>query len=952
MLLCIGTWYFTANARPDLFLSSPLINFATLAMDGLVAGILIVQARRLVWSLLAPFTLIAMIPYMAGQIWLLTSVESILDQGFHVANILKWLGWLLLATGLGMDLINTFYAQGMYQEKQFLRAVIDTIPHFIFARDRSGHFTLVNQSVADFYGKTPDEIEGKHLQEIHADLEQCRVWEREDREILDSGELIEIPEQSTQDSAGNEIWIKAVKRPLTVGSAMDEQVLGLSIDITRQKVVERTLAQRFRHEQAGTAITQSFVTATAENLEDTMMRVLRHLAHCIDARRAFLYRFSAPENDAHLLYSWQGEGQAEGRLPRELSHLCLEWMNQWFSLRMPVSVDRLSDLPESAALFLERWPSNDEAAFLAVPLINNRQILGFMGVDGSALGEWSADDVNLVRNTGDHFVTTWSKLEAEESLRAAMEKAQASNLAKSEFLANMSHEIRTPMNCIIGISELLMDMEPTERQRGYLDMISQSSNSLLALINDILDVSKIEAGKLELDPIDMNVRNLVEEVSGLIAFQTQAKGVEMVCRIAPGVPDVVVCDPNRLRQVLTNLLNNAAKFTSNGHIYLNVEPVGEVDGRIQLKFAVQDTGIGIPTEKLGAIFEKFTQADASTTRKYGGTGLGLPISRHLVQLMGGCIDAESTMGEGTTFHFTLPLDVVEGAPDPAESMTEREGTVLVVTGHQLSGETLAEQVRNLGFECTVAIGCDDALSLLPGPPFARGKTWSTILIDQDLVEEDLPLIRKGITGQGLDGNTRLIMLTALSSTIREQELQHHGFSGTLSKPVRPAQLKMVLEGNDEPEADLPKPAPKASEQADPVTEDPPQDGKGPNILLAEDNPFNQRVAVGMLQMLGCRVDLANNGAEAVAAVNENDYDLVFMDCQMPEMDGYEATRHIRALDDADKARTIIVAMTANALSGDRRACFDAGMDDFLSKPINKAMLDQVLAKWELHRVTV
>ena len=956
--VCIGCWYLTASARADLFLAGTQIQLGSIGIGVIVTALLFINSRHLRWSFQAPFTLVAMVPYIAGHLWLLTSVESIYDQGFHVANILKWLGWLLLSAGLGIDLINTFHQQGLLHEKQFLRGVIDTIPHFIFARDREGNFTLVNQAVARFYNKRPEEIEGRPLQEIHADEEQCRVWAREDHEIFESGEVVEIPETVTHDADGNEIWIKAVKRPLSDEDGKESQVLGISIDITRQKIVEQTLAQRLKHEQASAAITQSFVATNAENLTETMRSVLRHLGHCVGARRAFLYAMEGPDKDARILHSWQLE-DARGSLPATLPHLSLEWMTQWFSLQMPASVSDMRVLPESADLFRKHWPEHGEAAFLAIPMVDSRQVLGFLGIERAGSGEWEADDVNLVRFTADQFMTTWTKLEAEKGLLKAMEEAQASNLAKSEFLANMSHEIRTPMNCIIGISELLMDMHPTEEQKQYLEMVSQSSNALLALINDILDVSKIEAGKLELDPVPTSVRSLVEEITGLIAFQTQAKGVEMVCRIAPGVPDVLVCDPNRLRQILTNLLNNAAKFTSQGHIYLNVEPIGEDAGRIHLKFAVQDTGIGIPADKLDAIFEKFTQADTSTTRKYGGTGLGLPISQHLVRLMGGQVAAESTMGEGTTFHFTLPLEVVSGAPDTADAMQEHSETVLVITAHQLGGEVLAEQARHLGYRCAVALGCDEALGMLPGPPDAGGQAWSFILIDQDVVEGEVPRIRRAILDGGPEKSSQLIMLTALSSNIRSQELQHHGFNGVLPKPVRPAQLKAVLAEK----ANLGDPADQQGQPASPsqashplgATGDPsavtPSD-EGPLILLAEDNPFNQRVAVGMLKMLGCRVDVANNGAEAVTALGENDYDLIFMDCQMPELDGYEATRHIRALPEEDKAATTIVAMTANALSGDRHACFDAGMDDFLSKPINKAMLSEMLSKWELLPTTV
>ncbi len=942
-----ATWYLMAYGKPAFQSHEILIHSFTFAFYGLTALMLHLNLRKRPATVLGKLTLAGLIPLVAGQVWLATSVSSISDQGFHVAILLKWLAWSLPAAGLGIDLINTFHALGLSEEKQFLRTVIDSIPHYIFARDGEGRFSLVNKAVADFYNLEVDEVEGRHLQEIHPDLDQCRQWVAEDRQILLNGKLKSIPEVMTVSADGEDIWINAIKKLLPASRSRQPQVLGVTIDITRQKEAELALAQRLKFEQASAAIVQSFVHTNSDNLEETMSRILKHLGFYTEADRCFIYRFCKPNNDARLMFSWhQEKGKKLKTIPVALSHICLDWMTQWFAINMPVAVDNLEDLPEHAERFRLMWNNDGKTAFLAIPIMQNSQVMGFLGIDATQKDKWTQEETNLVRYVADMFMTVWSKLEAEKDLVEAMNEARASSQAKSEFLANMSHEIRTPMNCVIGISDLLMEMDPTHQQKNYLDMISQSGSALLALINDILDLSKIEAGQLELDPIEMNLRSLVEEVTGLIAFNTQAKGVEMVVRIAPGAPDKVICDPNRLRQVLTNLLNNAAKFTTEGHIYLNVEPTGKIGEKINLRFEIKDTGIGIRKEKLDSIFEKFTQADASTTRKYGGTGLGLPISQHLVKLMGGAISAESLPGEGATFAFTLPLNPVEAENIKLDTITEHDQQVLVVTQHTLGGEVLAEQVRSLGYECSVAIGYEDAVALLPGPPGKCG--WSFVLVDQDVVEAEIPRIKKKMKALGQECKTRLIILTALSSTIREKDLISQGFNGTLPKPVRPHQLKAVLLGETTVSTDVPKqpvPEPDSLPAIENETNGSPADG--PFILLAEDNPFNQRVAVGMLKLLNCRVEVANNGAEAVAMVRKTQYDIVFMDCQMPEMDGYEATRSIRQLEDEERAATTIVAMTANALSGDKLACFDSGMNDFLSKPISKAMLSEMLAKWEL-----
>ncbi len=941
------TWTLMLRESAESFLSFQTIHILTFTLYGLTCITLGRALKKLPVTILGQLTLAAFVPLSVGQIWLATSVSNTLDQGFHIAVLLKWLAWLLPTIGLSIDLTNTLHTLATNQDKLFLRSVIDAIPHYIFARDGDGIFTLVNKSVADFYDLPVDQVEGKHIQDIHADLDQCRQWVAEDREIINHGKQLELPETTTFNADGQKIWISATKKLLPPLRYSKPQVLGVSIDITPTKTAESALAERLKFEQASAAIVQAFVQTNSKNLQDTMDRILQHLGFYTEADRCFIYRFTDPNQDARLLFSWlRASKESQADLPLGLNHLSIAWMAQWFALNIPVAVDHLSDLPDSADRFMNIWNTVDDTSFLAIPIMHDNHLMGFLGVDATNKGGWEQEETNLVRYVADMFMTVWSKLEAEKSLVGAMKEAQASSKAKSEFLANMSHEIRTPMNCVIGISDLLMEMDPSDNQKQYLEMIGQSGSALLALINDILDLSKIEAGQLELDPIEMNLRSLVEEISGLTAFNTQAKGVEMISRIAPGAPDTVVCDPNRLRQVLTNLLNNAAKFTSQGHIYLNVEPTGQQGKKINLKFEISDTGIGIEKEKLNAIFEKFTQADATTTRKFGGTGLGLPISQHLVNLMGGKISADSVPGSGTTFSFTLQVEIVQEAEE-ALNLSEKDAQcVLVVTGHKLGGEVLAEQVRTLGHDCSVALGYDDAIKLMPGPPQSNHKKWSVILVDQDVIQSEVPRLKNYLKE---NNNIRLIMLTALSSNLRQKNLKLNGFSGSLSKPVRPDQLKAVLNGTVSTVPDskantfAQAPDPTTAKVSAKVSE---ETSDGPHILVAEDNPFNQRVAMGMFKLLGCQVDVANNGREAVEMVQKTDYSLVFMDCQMPEMDGYEATRVIRKLDDPQKASVTIIAMTANALSGDKRACFEVGMDDFLSKPINKAMLSEMLSKWE------
>ena len=946
------TWSAMAELFGPMADYLPNIQIATMGLYLLTGVALKPELRPRVLRFLKLGLTGMLIPLTAGVLWIHLGVNSIYDEGFHISVLLWWMALLLPVLGLGVDFINVYYGKGMTGEKRFLRSVIDAIPHFIFARDTQGRFTLVNKAVADFYGLTTGKIEGRHLSEIHIDSEQCDQWLVEDQEILQDGHSSSIAETTTLDASGQTMWINAIKTPLTTRGSEQLQVLGISIDITRQKKAEIALANRLSFEQTATSALQQFIKCTVDNFDDNITHILETVARFANGKRCCIYRFEENSLAADLLYFWQKEQPgSDTPPPKRLATGDLSWLNKWFNLNKPYVAQYMSGLPDEAEGCSQAWGSSEDCALLLLPIHYQGSIFGFLGLDSSECNQWSNEEIVLLRNIVDLFITVWTKLETEKNLTRAMEEARASSLAKSEFLANMSHEIRTPMNCVIGISDLLMDLEPTPNQKQYLEMISQSGSSLLVLINDILDLSKIEAGQLELDLAETNLRDLVEEVAGLIAFNAQAKNLEMVCRYAPGAPDMVICDPNRLRQVLTNLLNNAVKFTNKGHIYLNVEPIGQKDQLLELQFQISDTGIGIPPDKLEKIFDKFTQADTTTTRRFGGTGLGLSISQQLVQLMNGQIQADSIEGSGATFTFTLSVEVIENSLQAPEHPTEPETGILVISSHELGCEVLAEQVRHLGYACNTALGCQQSLKRLDDKVQEGGRAWSHILVDQDVLPEDTHLIQDFLEKIPAETRPKLVLLTSLSSILREADLTSGGFSGTLTKPVRPSRLAEVLSGAQSLDrvsvptvtsVDMSCPV---TQEVSTLTEQEPQPDQ-PLVLLAEDNPFNQKVAQGMLKLLGCLVELANNGAEALAMVQEQPYDLIFMDCQMPEMDGYEATRMIRKLS-GPQSETTIIAMTANALSGDRRACFTAGMDDFLSKPITKSMLSEMLAKWEI-----
>ena len=764
--------------------------------------------------------------------------------------------------------------------------------------DLNGTITYVNDKFCEISGYTYQELLGNNHRMIKSDLHPASFFESLWSTIA-SGQVWK-GEICNRAKNGELYWVAATIVPSLGADGLPYQYIAIRTDITGRKMIEQSLARAASRLELATGSAGIGVWEW-DFRTDTVS---------IDHQMAHLFKLDLDHFSGKM-------GELRARVhPQDLPRVIEDFR-----------AAPLGDKPLNTE-FRVLWPDGQERTIRCVAALSR-------STD-------SAGD----RVIGVEFDITGLR-QAEAKMREAKEAAEEASRAKSEFLANMSHEIRTPMNAMLGMSHLLLGTPLDARQTGYVNKIQQSGRHLLGIINDILDFSKVEAGKMDVEHIEMSLEKVLENVANLIGQKAQAKDLELLFDVAPDVPTQVVGDPLRMGQILVNYANNAVKFTEAGEITIMVRKHEETEQDVLLWIGVRDTGIGLSREQMQRLFESFHQADSSTTRRYGGTGLGLAISKRLAGLMGGEVGVDSELGKGSTFWCTVRVGKSRQAVHRmAPSPDLRGKKVLVVDDNARAREVLGRLFTSMTFEVEQA--CDLASALECVRQADQNTPFDLVLVDWSMPDASGPDLVRRLHAEPLRSQPRTLLVAPHGGDDVQTSVREAGMDGLLIKPVNPSILFNAVMGI------LASPGQPASADSDglPVAgrmlERGTSDGsllqiQGARVLLVEDNDLNQEVATGILGQAGLIVDVADNGRMALDMVTANDYDLVLMDMQMPVMDGITATREIRQLD--SQQHVPIVAMTANARASDRERCLAAGMVDFVTKPIDPDELCKVLLRW-------
>jgi len=764
----------------------------------------------------------------------------------------------------------------------FYQTLVDTLPQNILRKDVQGRFTFANKKFCHSVGKPMNEILGKTDFEFFP-RELALKYQRDDARVMGSLENLDTVEAHIT-PGGDKLFVHVIKSPLYDALGRVVGIQGIFWDVTQRKKIEEELAYE-----------RDLLRALLDNIPDRIYfkDVQSRFIRCSGS---MVKRLGAKE-----VKDVVGKTDFDFH-PHEMAQEFFEDEQRIILTGQPL-INKLERQVDVAGNDI--W-----ATVTKVPIYSqNGAVTGIIGI---------SRDVTQLKK-------------AEEALELARDDALESSRVKSQFLANMSHEIRTPMYSITGMTGLLVDTRLSLEQREYVENIRDSTETLLGIINDILDFSKIEAGKLSFEMIDFELRESIENTVEMLAEHAQRKRVELNCWIDPAVPNHLRGDPGRFRQVLANLLANAVKFTERGEVLVRVGTLVETENQITLRFAVSDTGIGSEPKAVPLIFQPFTQADGSTTRRFGGTGLGLTISKQIVELMKGEIGVESAPGKGSVFWFTLPFQkqaVAEKAVPGLEDFAD--ASVLVAEPHDSSRNIISEMLAAIPVKVRFAKTAEECLHALRASPV------NLLLLDISRLEfEDLTLIN-AIKADPATAAVNVVVLAPIGMRLDPVVMRATGIAGCTMKPLRRSRLyeclRHVLKGSGEDTFKREHQAPQTIER------------RNARVLLAEDNPVNQRLTLRQLKKLGFPAEAVANGREVLQALERVPYDIILMDCQMPEMDGYDTAKAIRRMSEGNSHTPYIIALTANAMLGDRDKCLGSGMNDYLPKPLDLADLEGVLER--------